>query len=80
MSISIILANAYVKKSMGIAVNGKPCYIPHRKGYYPNKQRKIIIVFNCGAQYGCTSLKKKLMSGPDLISQLIGVLMRFREE
>lgn len=42
--------------------------------------QKFRIDFNCGAEYGDTSLNKKLLSVLGLTNQLIGVLMRFRQE
>ena len=37
-------------------------------------------MFDCSAEFHGTSLNKKLLPGPDLTSQLVGVLTRFRTE
>ena len=38
------------------------------------------MVFDCAARFGDTSLNDKLLQGPDLTKNLIGVLLRFRQE
>ena len=55
-------------------------YIPHHGVYNPKKPGKIRVVFDCSAKYKSTSLNDHLLTGPDLINPLIGVLCRFREE
>ena len=55
-------------------------YIPHHPVVHPNKPEKVRIVYDCAATYKGTSLNQQLMSGPDQTNQLIGVLIRFREE
>ena len=45
-----------------------------KSGTYP------IGVFDCSARFGGTSLNDKLLQGPDLTNQLVGVLTRFRKE
>ena len=37
-------------------------------------------MFDCSAEFHGTSLNKELLPGPDLTSQLVGVLTRFRTE
>ena len=38
------------------------------------------MVFDCSAEVGGESINRNLLTGPDLTNQLIGVLIRFREE
>ena len=54
-------------------------YVPHMGVYHP-KKKKIRVVFDCSGQYGGVSLNQQLLQGPDLINDLVGVLLRFREE
>ena len=55
-------------------------YLPHHAVQNVNKPGKIRVVFDCSAKYGGVSLNENVMSGPDLMNWLIGVLLRFREE
>ncbi|KAK3747784.1 hypothetical protein QZH41_013322, partial [Actinostola sp. cb2023] len=55
-------------------------YLPHHPVTNPRKPEKTRVVFDCAANYGGTSLNKKLVQGPDLTNSLVGVLTRFRQE
>ena len=54
-------------------------YLPHHPVYQPLKG-KTRIVFDCAAKQAGESLNDSLMSGPDLMNSLVGVLIRFRKE
>lgn len=45
----------------------------------PSKPEKIRVVFDCSARFRDTSLNDHLLTGPDLINALPGVLCRIRE-
>ena len=53
-------------------------YIPHHGVYHPKKPNKIRVVFDCSAQHKGTSLNQHLLQGPDQMSNLTGLLCRFR--
>ena len=55
-------------------------YLPHHPVTHPAKPEKVRIVFDCAATYQNTSLKQQLLQGPDQTNQLVGVLLRFRQE
>ncbi|XP_041845165.1 uncharacterized protein LOC121642470 [Melanotaenia boesemani] len=55
-------------------------YIPHHGVYHPNKPTKLRVVFDCSAKFHGISLNDTLLTGPDLINSLVGVLCRFRKE
>ena len=54
-------------------------YIPHHGVYHPHKPEKIRVVFDCSARFQEASLNDHLLTGPDLINTLVGVLCRFRK-
>ena len=60
--------------------DGRLWNIPHHTVYHPHKPDKVRVVFDCSCRFQGTSLNDKLLSGPNLTSTLVGVLLRFREE
>ncbi|KAJ8369941.1 hypothetical protein SKAU_G00099690 [Synaphobranchus kaupii] len=60
---------------------GTECwYLPTFGVYHPQKPGQIRVVFDSSVQQCCISLNNVLITGPDLNSSLVGVLMRFRKE
>ncbi|XP_028404109.1 uncharacterized protein LOC114526789 [Dendronephthya gigantea] len=59
---------------------GKVCYLPHFGVYASKKPTQIRVVFDSSCEFEGVSLNKVLLSGPDMMNSLIGVLMRFRLE
>ena len=60
-------------------INKPSWYIPHH-GVYHRVKRKIRVVFDCSAKFNGKSLNDCLLTGPDLINSLLGILLRFRKE
>jgi len=59
---------------------GRTWYLPHHCVINPNKE-KIRVVFDCSAKSsGLPALNSLVYKGPDLSNNLLGVLMRFRED
>ena len=58
---------------------GERWYIPHHGIYHPKKPEKLRVVFDCSAKHAGTSLNEHLLPGPDMINNLTGVLIRFRQ-
>ena len=54
-------------------------YLPHNAVSHPRKANKVRVVFDCAARYSGTSLNEQLLTGPDLLNNLFGVLTRFRK-
>ena len=75
-----IITKGYARKSTMTAAPGKTWYLPHHGVYHPNKPGKIRVVFNTSAEYKGICLNKELLPGPNLTNQIIGALLRFREE
>ena len=59
---------------------GRTWYLPHHNVVNENKPERLRIVFDCAASFGGTSLNKEVLQGPDFTNNLVGVLLRFREE
>ena len=54
-------------------------YNSHHRVYHPNKPDKTRVVHDCSSEFQGRGLNKELLSGPDLVNQIAGVLSRFRE-
>ncbi|XP_071944668.1 uncharacterized protein [Antedon mediterranea] len=80
---SKIIQNGYAEivpiKDLARA-DGKVWYIPHHGVYHPKKPDKVRVVFDCTCKYHGVSLNDLLLQGPNLTNNLIGVLLRFRQE
>ncbi len=55
-------------------------FIPHHGVYHPKKPGKLRVVFDRSAKFCGISLNDTLLTGPDVINSLLGVLCRFRKE
>ena len=53
-------------------------YIPHHSVSSKSKPDKIRVVFDLGAKYNKTSLNEYPLKGPDLLDNLVSILLRFR--
>ena len=54
-------------------------YLPHHPFANPNKPEKVRRVANAASKFYGESLNSNLLTGPDLLNNLVGVLLRFRE-
>ena len=59
-------------------VSPKTWMLPIHPVTNPNKPGKVRLTNDAAAEYGGVSLNKSLLTGPDLLNSLVGVLMRFR--
>ena len=57
----------------------KEWYLPHHPVLNPNKTGMVRRVLNGAAKFHGSSLNKSLFTGPDLLQNLIYVLLRFRQ-
>ena len=54
-------------------------YLPHHPVTNPNKLEKVRRIANAASKFRGESLNPNLSTGPDLLNNLVGVLLRFRE-
>ena len=45
-----------------------------------NKPGKVRVVFDCTATYDSISLNSQLLQGPNIMNNLVGFLIRFRQK
>ncbi len=59
---------------------GRAWFLPHHGVYQPRKPDKLRVVFDGSSKYKGVSLNECLLTGPDLINSLCGILCRFRQD
>ena len=62
-----------------VAREGKVWYLVHF-GVYHKQKHKLRVVFDASLKYKGISLNNMLYQGPDLANNLLGVLLRFRQD
>lgn len=76
-----LFESGYAEKADKDGVPGKTWYLPHFPVINPAKAHKPPrLVHDAAARAAGVSLNDLLLSGPDLLQSLPGVLMRFRQE
>ena len=53
--------------------------MPHYPVVKPHKPENVRRVCNAAAKFRSTSLNDMLLTGPDLLQNLVGIIFRFRE-
>ena len=76
------LAKGYVRNlSLDVVkstANSQQWYLPHHPLQKPDKPDKLRRVCNAASRFSGTSLNDVLLPGPDLLCDLLGILIRFR--
>ena len=82
-TIKVDLENEYVRKldeeELGETKDETQWYVPHHPVINPHKPEKVRRVCNAAAKFRGTSLNDMLLTGPDLLQNLVGIIFRFRE-
>ena len=80
-SVQDYIAKGYAKKVNDADTNSKHVwYLPYHPVINVNKPGKVRVVFDCAATYNGISLNSQLLQGPNLMNNLVGALIRFRQE
>lgn len=75
-----LLKNGHAEIAPEPELNREYWYLPIFGVYHPQKKDRIRMVFDSSAKCQGISLNDVLMTGPNLMNNLVGVLMRFRLE
>ena len=74
-----LIKNGFAKKIDKNRVNDEIWYLPHFGVKNANKPGRVRLVFDAAAKSESMSFNDFLLSGPDLLNSLLGVVMRFRQ-
>ncbi len=74
-----VIENGDAERVVDEGKEGEKWYIPHHEVYHSKKPGNLRVVFDCSARYKGTSLNDHLLTGPDLMNSLTGILLRFRQ-
>jgi hypothetical protein len=76
---TVMLEKGYAKPvNSSSSISGHVWYLPHQPVISEQKGGKVRIVFDCAAKSERLSLNDQVLQGPDLMNNLLGVLLRFR--
>jgi len=75
-----IIENGHAEVAPPVGRSEECWYLPHFGVFHPKKPEKIRVVFDSSAKFHDVSLNDVLLSGPNLMNNLLGVLLRFRKE
>ena len=82
-TINVDLQNGYFRKleerELGETKDERQWYVPHHPVINPYKPEKVRSVCNAAAKDKGESLYDKLLTGPHLLQNLVGIIFRFRE-
>ena len=79
--VQYLLNRAYAQRVPQKVMNnysGGVWYLPHHPVFNENKPDKLRIVFDCSAKCMGSSVNDQLQKDPDLLKNIIGVLLRCR--
>ena len=74
-----ILDCGHAEKAPELDGSTERWYLPLFTVYHPKKPGSIRCVFDSSAKFEGVSLNDVLLTGPDLVNSLLGILLRFRQ-
>ncbi|XP_013416153.1 uncharacterized protein LOC106177802 [Lingula anatina] len=77
---STMLEKGHAEPAPPLRPGQEAWYLPHFGVYHAKKPGKIRVVFDSSDTFNGTSLNDVLLTGPDLLNNLLGVLLRFRSD
>ena len=76
---NILFECGYAIEMPEVSENVRQWYLPHFGVTRVEKPGKLRLVFDAAAKSSGVSLNDQLLSGPDYLKSLFGILMRFRQ-
>ena len=74
-----LLDEGFAQERGKITLGDRVWYLSHLGVQNSNKSGRVRLVFDAAAKINNTSFNNLLLSGPDLLKSLPGVIMRFRQ-
>ncbi|XP_045026266.1 uncharacterized protein LOC123470255 [Daphnia magna] len=74
-----VFCSGHAVKVTSTAPGSKVWFLPYHPVRHPTKPSKIRLVYDAAARFKGTAINDILLKGPDLTTQLLAVLLRFRE-
>lgn len=74
-----ILETGHAEPAQHVDSHAECWYLPLFAVYHPKKPGSVRCVFDSSAKYEGISLNDVLLTGPDLVNPLLGILWRFRQ-
>ncbi|XP_045024004.1 uncharacterized protein LOC123468992 [Daphnia magna] len=74
-----VFSNGHAVKVTSTAPGSKVWFLPYDPVRHPSKPNKILLDYEAAARFKGTAINDILLKGPDLTTQLLAVLLRFRE-
>ncbi|XP_045036464.1 uncharacterized protein LOC123477110 [Daphnia magna] len=74
-----VFSNGHAVKVTSPAPGSKVWFLPYHPVRHPSKPNKFRLVYDAAAHFKGTAINDILLKGPDLTTQLLAVLLHFRE-
>ncbi|XP_056001808.1 uncharacterized protein LOC130048781 [Ostrea edulis] len=75
-----LLVNHHAELAPELPAVSERWYLPMFAVHHPKKPESVRVVFDSSAKYKDSSLNSVLLQGPDILNNLLGILLRFRKD